>query len=137
MSRKATLCTVVPCVDISCYTSYGCICMALAFRDNNDEVIHSYTKNFRNNDYIATPTWLSGISTDNIFKKISMLFPNDFIRNVDEFMESRAGTSVNLVREVTVLYDVSGSMVGTNQPGDLYISSSKDGKYFVRLKLME
>ena len=126
MSRKATLCErrstmrgtpcVTPVVDVSV--------MALAFRNNNDEVICSgYSKdNFRNNDYIATLTRLSGISTDNIFKKICMLYPNDFICNVDEFMESRTGTSVNIVREVTVLYDVSGSMWwASNQPGDLYI----------------
>lgn len=127
MSRKATLCErrstmrrgtpcVTPVVDVSV--------MALAFRDNNDEVIQSgYTKeNFRNNDYMATLTRLSGLSINNIFKKICMLFPNDFICNVIEFTENRAGSSVSPVREVTVLYDVSGSMYyASNSPTSVYI----------------
>ena len=96
--------SVTPVIDVSV--------MALALSRNDYKVIQSgYSKeNFRNNDYIVTLTRLSGLSINNIFKKISMLFPIDLICNVIEFMENRAGSSVSPVQEVTVFYDVSGSM---------------------------
>ena len=65
-----------------------------------------------------------------------MLFPNDFICNVIEFMENRAGSSVSPVREVTVLYDVSGSMYyASNSPTSVYIPfHRKMGELFRELE---
>jgi len=81
--------------------------MALALLEDNYEVISSgFSKeNFRNRDYLKILCDISGLSINDIMKKVSIPCMENMIFNTDECFQNNTP-----VRELHILYDVSGSM---------------------------
>ena len=111
--------------------------MALALREDNYEVIHKgFSKEmFRDSETLAKMSVLSGLSIDEILKKVSNAHMNNMIFNVSELSETG-----EVCMKLDVLYDVSGSMwfasnVGEMCNGGLYIPfHQKMAKVFSKLE---